>query len=271
MKKETEKVPVKSSTRTLVLFCVVVSLIIIGSLGYRVFHLIKNSKFDGGSGFIVSVTQEDRKKAVVYAFDPAAGTVSVVTLLAAGQLPNIQQTFSFPLDGQLQKRSLTDGEAFPLELTAYSLYNPKNRTDISLVDVVRLWYLARAAGDKNTREAVVPVSQHNESFNEDTASLFIDSQLEKDKKSITVVNGTAIGGLGGRLEKMIGRIGGSVISVSTSHDPIQQSKIIYRGDESYTVRRLQKILPFPTEKREGASISDIIIEIGEDQQRTDLF
>jgi len=271
MKKDTKKNPVKSSTRMLVMFCVVVSLVIIGSLSYRLFQLIKNSKFDGSSGFIVSVIQEDRKKAVLYAFDPAKGTVAILTLQSAGELPNIRQAFNLPLDGELKRKTVTGGEEFPLELTSYSLYNPKKRADISLFDSFRFWYLARVAGDKNTEKAVVAVSEGNMSLGEDAASLFIDSQLEKDKKTITIINGTAIGGLGGRLEKLIGRVGGSVISVSTSYNSIQQSKLIYYGDESYTVRRLQRILPFPVEKRKGTSLSDIIIEIGEDQQRTDLF
>ena len=271
MKKDTEKIPVRSSTRTLVLFCVVVLLTIVGSLCYRAFHLIKQSKFDGSSGFIVSITEEDKRKTILYAFDPAEGTVSVVTLQSAASLLNVRQLFGLPIDVELQKRSISSGKNFPLELTSYSLYNPKGRTDMSLVDSLRLWYLAQAAGERNTQEAVVPVSAENTFLDEDAASLFIDSQLEKDKKTIMIINGTAISGLGGRLERMIGNVGGSVISVSTSHEPIQESKIIYYGDDSYTVKRLQKIVPFSLVKRDGASLSDIIIEIGEDQQRTDLF
>lgn len=272
MKKDTaEKPPVKSSTRTLVLFVVVVSCIILGSLCYRVFQLIKNSKFDGHSGFIVSVSQTDGKKANIYAFDPSEGTVAVVSFQSAGRLPNLRQALSLPIDGELKKRSVSTGDRFPLNITSYSLYNPKTAADISLIDVLRLWYLARVAGDRHTYDAVVPLANKKTQLDEEVAALFIDSQLEKDKKTITIINGTAISGLGGRLEQLIDRIGGNVISVSTSHEPIQTSKIVYYGDESYSVKKLRSIIPFQVEKREGASLSDIIIEIGEDQQRTELF
>lgn len=272
--KKEEKPPEKHSARSLrtfLFFCLVVVLIILVSLSYRIFQLTKNSKFDGSSGFIMAVLQEDGKKAVIYTVDPLEESLSQVVVSGRTSLPNLRQELSLPIEGRIKKKTVSETTKLPLEFTSYSLYSQPDALDISFIDAIRLWLYSQTVSQTNTRSLSLTWPDDQERFGTDAAQYFIDSRLEKDKQSIRIVNGTSVSGLGGRLDQLLGRVGASVISVTTSHGSIQASKIIYYGEKSYTVERLSKVIPFPLEQREGTSISDILIEIGEDSQRTTLF
>jgi hypothetical protein len=266
-----EKTKQKSSLRTLALFCLIVGGILAVSLCYRSFILVKNSRFDGKSGFIVATLQEDQKRAKIYTFDPAAESITLVEVQGTQALPDVGKTLSIPIDGELKKKRNSVTKGFPLELTAYTLYAPKGEKDISLLDAIRFWLLSTGIGENHIQKEEISLPADEQELDAKIGGLLTDSQLEDDKKAITIVNGTTISGLGGRMEKMLTRTGASIVSVTTSHTQIPQSKIIYYGEKSYTVNRLTKILPFTLQQRDGASISDIIIEIGEDSQRTTIF
>jgi hypothetical protein len=268
-KKEQEVPPVKNSLRTFKLFCLVVACIVTLSLVYRIVLLLKNSKFDGQSSVIVALEQSDGKKDVIYTFDPTGETVSVTTVIGSLTIQQLRQQLGIPIDISLSNRTVSD-HTFPLELTAYSLYNPQEATEMTLIDAVRLWWLFRSTPDTRINRKTVSV-RGEEQRNDELGSQFIDTKLENDKKTIAIVNATSVSGLGSRLERVLGHVGASVISITTAHQTIQQSKISYYGEKSYTVDRLSRILSYPTEQRSGSNVSDIIIEIGQDQQRTTIF
>lgn len=215
--------------------------------------------------------QNDGKKAAVYTFDPEERRVTKAVFQAETTLPNLTKHFSIPVDGEVWVRTVTEKEVFPLALTNYSLYNQTKYKDISVIDVLRMWYLYGVYPVTKKEVEVITLPDDIATYETTLDGFFIDSKLERDKESITIVNGTSVSGLGGKMERMLTKIGANVISVTTSHDLIQETKIIYFGDKSYTVERLASLLGYPVEKREGTALSDILIEIGEDSQRTDKF
>jgi hypothetical protein len=217
------------------------------------------------------VLQVDKKKAVIYTFDPPKGTFSQLSVKTDKALPNIAQTFAIPVEGIMWKKTIGNNKTFPLEFSSLSLYSQTNQNDITLIDAVRLWWFSQSARKSSIQSASVTLPDDVGKLDTATEDFFIDSQLETDKKSITIINGTSVSGLGSRLEKMLTHIGGSVISVTTAHTPITKSKIIYYGQTNYSVERLKRIFPFEIEHREGDSLSDILIEVGEDSQRMNLF
>jgi hypothetical protein len=259
------------SLRTLGIFCIVVGFILIVSLSYRMLLLVKQSRFDGKSGFILAMTEDGYKNSVIYGFDPAQKTLSLLELKSSVGMSEPGKLLHTPIDGTLHKKRISGLSDFPLELSTYTLYTQQKDTDVSVLDVIRFWLLAKSIGKSEIKREQIVLPEDRTHIESRLQTFFSDSQLEDDKRTITIINGTAISGLGGRLEKYLSQIGGSVISISTSHTAIPRSKIIYYGEKSYTVSRLEKILRFPLERREGAFLSDIIIEVGEDQQRTTLF
>lgn len=233
--------------------------------------MVKNSKFEGSEGFIVLVQQADHKKAVFYGFDPTSGNFSQLIVTSPTNLVNLNQLLSLPADGEIEKKTIHEGQEFPFEFSSASLYIQKRAKDISFIDAFRLWLFSKTTRENMKRSDHLTLPATQEIIDSVLDDAFIDSRLEKDKQTITITNGTTVSGLGGKLEQSISRIGGNVISVTTSHSLLKESKIIYYGERTYTVDRLSQILPFPVEAREGNSVSDILIEIGENTKNTELF
>jgi hypothetical protein len=269
--KISEKVPVKSSLRTLVLFCVVVGAVLILSVCYRIFLLVKNSKFDGASGFIVAMVQDDRKKANLFVFDPAGERVATVHVIDQEAHTHLQQVLAVPVDAVITRKNVSDQAVFPLAFASYRLYDPKEHTDLSILDAVRLWWLFRSIPERDRTEGIVTLPEQAEDLDAALGSLFLDTKLEDEKRTIAIVNGTGISGLGSRLERLLSRIGGSVISITTAHQTVPHSRILYYGERSYTVERLSRILSYPVVEESGSNVSDIVIEIGNDEQRTTKY
>ena len=71
--------------------------------------------------------------------------------------------------------------------------------------------------------------------------------------------------MGNKIARLIGNLGGNVILVDSSKETESKSKIVYKND-SYTVRKISKILGVPAEKKEMNSISDVIVIIGKDKE-----
>jgi len=101
-------------------------------------------------------------------------------------------------------------------------------------------------------------------FSTSSPEWFLDPQIEKEDLSIEITNSTTTSGLGNKIAKIITNMGGKVVLVSSSQDELTKS-IIYYNEDSYTVRKLSKLLNIPIEKKELNSISDIVIKIGEDR------
>lgn len=261
----------KNSLRTFAIFCALVLLVILGSLGYRAFRIWQQSTFDGVSGYSILFVERDGKKAAIYTFDPPERRVMKAVFQAKTTLPNVTKAFGIPVDGELRVGSIDDSDTFPLALANYSLYNQTKEKQITIIDLLRLRYLYGIYPATKKETTVVSLPEEIDTYEDTLDGYFIDSKLEYDKKTITIVNGTSVSGLGSRLENLVSKTGATVISITTAHDPIQTTKIIYYGDRSYTVDRLARLLGFPTEQRNEAALSDILIEIGEDSQRTDKF
>jgi hypothetical protein len=272
MKKEAgESHEKKNSLRTVILFCSIVAIIILVSLIYRGIQLVQHSKFDGKSGIIISLMQKDKKKAAIYSFDPVKESVSVFIIQNRSGVGNLRQILHLPIEGEVKRETVSETTDFPFTITSPSLLLPSSGSEITLLDSFRLWYISKTIAERDKTLKKMNLTDAEQLSDEELSSLFIDSQLENDKQTIAIVNGTSISGLGSRLESQLSHIGGNVIAITTSHIPIQTSRILYYGEPNYTVKKLQRITHFPIALREEGGISDILIEIGEDEQRTVAF
>jgi hypothetical protein len=73
------------------------------------------------------------------------------------------------------------------------------------------------------------------------SSIFLDSDMGSEKKSIAIVNGTKINGLGKKTSRYVNNMGGRVVSLTSREVEIQQSSIIYK-EYSQSLENLSKIL-----------------------------
>ncbi len=259
----------RSSLKLLWIFCLLVVLAVVFSLGYRLFTLMRESKFDGQHQFIVAfinnadvdvVSVNPSQKAYNH-LQIRGGKNSSDDLQQAGVIPDSYITLPKPFS--LDSLS---------EYFSEAAWHQGNVTSpLNLYDLYRLSLLTKHID----RQAITSESVHIP-FDQTASStmleqLFIDDAIDQDNKTVAIINGAGLPGLGTRLEQALSLRGVNVISVTNADGVKSSSKITYVGDKTYTVKRLSQLLSLPTEEVMTQGISDIIITLGKDKTTTTQF
>jgi hypothetical protein len=257
MPKKKEK---KDNLRLAAVFTFLVLGLIFLSLIVKLAFLIRDSKFDGNHKFNV-VFSGDNETDVV-SFSPGSRSISILKLPGLNQdLPLLLQV---PIDGVIKVKGNLNIKSISSILIKSNLPFGNSINKLTSIDLLRLSLFARAIPSNALyeRELSQGLSQ---SQKETIISLtFTDPDIYQENQSIEVINATEINGLGARLASFITNIGGNVILVSSSDKPIDKSKIIYYGEETYTINKLSSALNIPKEKNDKKRIADVIIIIGKD-------
>lgn len=269
---------VQKNSVGLVLGFIIVVVILIGiSLAFRVYALIKESRFDGIHRFTIALSSEEKTELnkapyfEIISFAPDSHTISLVLIEKNIQLTGIGKTLEIPIDAaifykqkqNIPKKILSNKDVESILLRLLVSYRDVS-TNLTIIDLARLWFIARSWPRSAVTFASITNSSDQIEISKFASSLFIETEMVEEKNTIGVVNGTDEAGLGNRLSRLITNMGGNVVSISTSDTPITRSSISYFGNKSYTVSRLQKVLGFKEKKLEKQAISDIIITIGKD-------
>lgn len=152
-------------------------------------------------------------------------------------------------------------------------------TNLTFLDILRIWYQARQVRldkieavnleDLNILEKT-QLLDGTEIFEIDpkvldqiSFSLFNERQVLNEKKTVEIMNGTEIPGLGSDVARLITNMGAEVISIKNSREKIGSSSIIV-SRESYTASRISKSLGFPLVRKKNKEEGDnILILLGE--------
>lgn len=260
----------KQSIRMVFTFVVLVLFFILISLAFRVASLIGKSTFDGVHQFTVTVSSKEDKAGKIISFSPDAASISILYLPKDGG-----GVLKIPIDGTINTsfnpNLSISGKDVASDLQTLILHNRSIKTDLTIIDLVRLYLFTKTVPVSNFTYKEVSLSLFdNEKGDKILSSLFTDYSLSREAVSIEIVNGTKVLGLGGRLARLISNMGGNVISVSTSEKAIKTSEILYL-DSSYTVKRLEKVLSMKKRQMEKPMLFDIVIQIGEDWQKSLKF
>lgn len=157
-------------------------------------------------------------------------------------------------------------------------------TNLTIIDMLRVWHRASSVTiDKievsdlrNTRtlkKMYLPGETEvyeidPRTLDEMTISLFYDARALKERKTVEIINGAGVAGLGSNVARVVNNMGAQVLFVKTSQEKIEHSRVSGGNKESYTVRKISKNLGIPIVKREDGdgppSGIDITIFIGED-------
>lgn len=245
-----------NSLRTLLLFCSVVLLLIVGSLTLKTINVLRVSRYDGEHRFTIVITGE--KTTQVISLDPKSKKINQLLLPKRIDQNSLVQNLSIPTDAYARVT-----ESIVQEKRAEALFKKllfdfqKKETNATSIDMVRLWLLAKSISesDVTTKSA----SDTDVSF----PGFFIDSTIDNENITISIVNASGISGLGTRLEHVIINTGATVVSVTTSPTSKRTSSIAYM-DDSYTLKKLTQLLGFSVTKKTEQGIADILITIGED-------
>lgn len=280
-KKKAEK---KShSLRTLVIYGAFVIALVLISFTIRLFYLIEQSKFDGKHRFTLVIGEEKstlpKGSSTRQDFEKQGGEGEVLGIISFEPMTSSLSLLTFPKGSNLSfstfsKKSgvITDGfirtrynmnleETIPSLLQSFLIRPNAISTNVNFYDLLRLYWHANK----------VPVSSIVVDEISDKSFLLIDNAISAENVSVQIVNAAGQSGLGSRLERVISNLGGNVVSVKTAMVTQPVSKIMYYGEKTYTLGKLEKLLPIKTEVLDKEDIARIVIIIGEDNKDTLLF
>lgn len=212
----------------------------------------------------------DAKHYTVISFSPQNKATSVLDVSGPSPLPKPEKLLGIPVDGTVSLRSSLDlGPTTSKKIGNLFSHLGQLDTNLTSIDLFRLSLAAKAQGGKNEAHETLTMPQDQAAIDTLSTELFHENVFETENMTIQINNGTGVSGLGKRLERVIANIGGNVVAVSNTDQEETTSSIVYYQKKNETVKRLEKILGYPSHMTETKGISDIIITIGQD--RVDNF
>jgi len=268
-KKPTQKKSSRSSLKLLFLFCAVVFMAIGLSLGYRLFNLIRESKYDTKHSFLITFIYRNDIDIVEISSDKK--TFSHLEVRGGKNATDAQQEVGIITDTHF---TLSE----PFSLTHLSRYFtdavlPKRsvKSTLNIFDLYRLSFATKGISQQSITSQKVHVPLDQDLSSTMLEQLFLDETIDQENKSVSIINGTGVPGLGTRLERALTSLGVSVISVKNADSVKSSSTISYSGEKTYTLDRIKDLLPFSVTPTSNQPISDIIILIGKDMSQTTRF
>lgn len=256
------------NTKVAVVFIAFVLFIISISLAVKLIAILVQSQFDDSKRFTITVSS--KKDIEVIVFSPGSAksgriSSSLLRLKLAGNLDKpIGQFLAIPIDGSIKGEFLDLDQRIDSLISGMVFNYNKLQTNLTIVDCIKLFIFARSLPEREIYTRNVPQNLEPGEIDKIVARSISDDKIKLDGRTIQIINGTNISGLGNRLARLITNIGGDVIIVATANNEQMFSEISYIDDKNYTVERLSKILGFKTTKVLGKKIADIVITIGED-------
>lgn len=245
----------------------VLGLIVISAL-FKFLLIVKNSHFDGSHSFIVSFV--GKNKVEVVSFSPANKTLSILNIDSKYNHINIVKSFGIPIDGTIDSQDPNSNNISSILLgSVISLGQPLK--NLTVLDAFRLFLFCKTMPQNNIYERQL-TSELNDTQKSTVITLSLtDVSIYQENQTIQIINASNVHGLGARLAALITNIGGNVILVSTSDQVINNSKIVYYGKQSYTVKKIGNYLGIAPQQSGQRGVADVIITIGKDKAESSSF
>lgn len=263
VKKSTSKS--RSSLGVLGIFCAIVFVAIMASLAYRLFGLIETSKYDPAHTFLLAFSYKNDLD--IIAVRPHGETSSHLVVRGARSLGDARLAAGIIPDGVITlHRRFSDLRQTSHLLSEVAMHG-QGQTDLNIYDLIRLSLATQRLSPESLSAQIIQVSEQGtpSSLPQD---FFSDQTISQENKTVAIINGTGVPGLGTRLEEAISQLGGNVISVTNSTEEKEHSSISY-ADKSYTLSHISSLLDLTPELTTKQGLSDIIILIGKD--RSDIL
>ncbi|MEK7517760.1 MAG: LytR C-terminal domain-containing protein [Patescibacteria group bacterium] len=250
-----------NNTKVAMVFVAFVLLIVSISLIFKFIFVLSQSQFDDSKRFTLTVS--NKRELEVISFSPISRSVSILKLGKNLDTP-VNKFLAIPIDGFVKGESLDLNQKIETLLSQMILNYRKLQTNLTVIDCIKLFIFAKSLPERGVNIRNISQDLSVSEIDSIVTRLVSDELIERDGKTIQVVNGTNVVGLGNRLARFITNMGGDVIFVATANNHQKYSMISYIDNKSYTVERLNKILGFKTVKVSDKLLADISIVIGED-------
>jgi hypothetical protein len=242
------------------IFIAVVLGLIFLSFTVKLAFVIKGSKFDGNHKF--NVLFKGNNEEDIVSFSPNPRSISILKIVNPST--DLANTIAVPIDGTIKvKGDLNISDL--LTILFKSEFPMGNKVgNLTFLDLFRLALFSRTVSSNTTYLREFSSNFSNAQKNTIISLTFTDPSVYEENQSIEIINATTVNGLGAKFALFITNIGGNPILISNSDNQESKSKIIYFGEESYTVKRLSAYFNIPKEKASQRGIADVIIVLGKD-------
>lgn len=266
--KKNQKTDKNNSLRMGLLFCAIVGLIITISLAYKAFVIVKQSIYEKDHRFTFLIQPKGKEQEIV-SIDSVNKKMVRLLIRNTSETASAARLLNIPVDATVKNSSAVRfSDPVSLQLRAVMLNYPQVKTTMTLFDLGRLYLLTKTIVSEDTVEKTITLPVASESLDKFISDNLSDVGITQDNQTIQIINASGVSGVGSRVEKVITRIGGSVISVTTARENEKQSTIEYVGEKSYSVAKLEQFFSLPSKQTTEKKISDIIITLGEDNKLT---
>lgn len=259
--------------KALVVYGLIVFFLVLGSLLFRAYSIVKDSSFDGEHRFTLAVGEGNKVLGVV-SFDPETSSISLLTFSNGSSVPfsELNRKVGIITDGYVKANHSLDlhGSISSLFLS-FILNSNSLEKNVTIYDLMRFYLFASTISAGNISTDELSVSADVGAFDKEASLLFRDNFLSKENVSIQIVNASGESGLAGRLERIITNMGGSVVSIKNATISEAVSRIKYDGSETYTLGKLQSFLRMRPEVIDRQGVAEIVIILGKDIRDTSLF
>jgi len=149
------------------------------------------------------------------------------------------------------------------------IYELLKMEDLGRRNTLLMYAFSRSIPDNSSKRINVSSSLQ---LDRELSSLFLDSAMGLEEKSIAIVNTTGVSGLGKKMSRYVTNMGGRVVSLTSREEEISES-VIYYKDYSQSLENLNKILGIKKiEKYNDENVSkyyetvksDIVVVLGSD-------
>jgi hypothetical protein len=260
------------SLRKAIFFIGIVCILIMLSMIARFAYIIKNSQFNGRDRFTVAIIFTPLKASLI-SFDPFSESVSHILVLGKREGYTPGRIIGVPVDAviNLEKEKEELPNSVP-KILSYALMHPGIKTQgITSIDMIRLYLFIKSLPTNGYSEESIAASDSEVKIDKLVQKLLIDSAIVNEQKSIEIVNGTNVDGVGKRMERILRNSGSNVVAVSTTQKTEKRSTIYAYGEDSYTLKKLHRVFKYPIVITQMREIADIKIVIGIDGVRDESF
>ncbi|MEK7571316.1 MAG: LytR C-terminal domain-containing protein [Patescibacteria group bacterium] len=258
-----------TSIKTFVIYTVVVIFVLTLALGIKAFAVFQQNKFDGQEQFTLGIIEGRYVKQIV-TFSPADELITVLPI-EKKETKESFKAYSIKPDAWIT----LSGSSIPKDIGQVltgSLWDMRHtKTELTIFDIGRLWLITKRVPEGNKIALSLTADMSEVEREKLIKKALTDTTIIKEQVTIQIINASGIPGLGGKIESVLENIGGNVVSVTTGHALREHSNIKYYGEDTYTLERLQQLLGFPMAPLQQETIAQIVITLGKDAKKTELF
>lgn len=265
------------------LFSFFVFIVIIFSFFVKLIGVLRADLFDGEHRITILLQHGKKSSNVVLAsFLPKENRAVLFSVSGDAQKINSPGALSgflgIPIDGfvtypfflQDQNNEEKTDQFLTNLFKNVALHYSQVKTNLTIIDAARMWFFIKSVPAHNVSYTEYQLSQDPQKMQDETldaviASLFADSVITNEKISIHIINASGFSGFGNQFARVISNSGGNVIAVSTGDNILPTSEIAFVDKETYTLKKLEKILQCKAIPVEKQTISDIVVILGKDK------